>query len=221
MDAAAEILEFGRQLASDSSSTFPTFLALEPGTALVDTAAGQAIIGAEALQELEARLAECSLRVVRRELTRMPKSSGIGGAAKVEEVELVPICHVTAVGEDLNKRQTSWSLFEEFVTKLEELMDQTWLELRPPLYMALDMSQEWPVKLKDVPPDNITHGLAQQVQGLGAAFPGFKGMTGEPSERDHWKPPFGILKVLNDTRLDAPTFRTLAGELDLITEKKD
>ena len=131
-----------------------------------------------------------------------------------------PPMDTTTVEEDLNEKQTSRSLFEEFVTKLEELMDQTWLELRPPLYMALDMSQEWLVKLKDVPRDNITHGLAQQEQGLGTAFSGLKNMSGEPLGRDHWKLPFGILRILGDTKLDAPTLRSLAGELDLITEQK-
>lgn len=130
--------------------------------------------------------------------------------ANIEEVE-----------EDLNRQQASWSLFEEFTGQYEELLVQSWLELRPRLFVIQDMAQNWMTKLKEVPRDPVTHMLAQQVQKLNSAHPALKSMTGEPFERDHWKILFGILKMPSDSKLETLTFRMLAERLDIIVEKVD
>ncbi|CAE7570289.1 DYH1B [Symbiodinium sp. CCMP2456] len=129
--------------------------------------------------------------------------------------------NITDVEEDLNRQQASWSLFEEFTTQYEELLLQTWLELRPRLFSLQDLAHNWLARLREVPRDPVTHMLSQQVQRLNAAHPALKAMTGEPFEKDHWKILFGLLKLPADTKLEALTFRVLAERLDIIVEKVD
>eukprot|EP00931_Biecheleriopsis_adriatica_P043590 TRINITY_DN24917_c0_g1_i1.p1 TRINITY_DN24917_c0_g1~~TRINITY_DN24917_c0_g1_i1.p1 ORF type:complete len:4311 (+),score=994.91 TRINITY_DN24917_c0_g1_i1:69-13001(+) len=131
------------------------------------------------------------------------------------------LANLEDVEEDLNRQQASWSLFEEFTTQYEELLVQTWLELRPRLFTLQDLCGNWLTRLKEIPRDPVTHMLSQQVQKLNSAHPALKAMTGEPFERDHWKILFGILKMPAETKLDSLTFRQLAERLDLITEKVD
>ena len=102
--------------------------------------------------------------------------------------------------------EASWSLVEEFNTQYEELLSQTWLELRPRLFTVQDLAHNWMAKLREVPRDTVTHMLSQEVQRLEAAHPALKAMTGEPFERDHWKILFGLLKM-PDLRLEELRFK--------------
>ena len=102
--------------------------------------------------------------------------------------------------------EASWSLVEEFNTQYEELLSQTWLELRPRLFTVQDLAHNWMAKLREVPRDTVTHMLSQEVQRLEQAHPALKAMTGEPFERDHWKILFGLLKM-PDIRLEDLRFK--------------
>eukprot|EP00438_Fugacium_kawagutii_P026834 Skav224731 [mRNA] locus=scaffold699:573890:588190:- [translate_table: standard] len=128
---------------------------------------------------------------------------------------------IAEVEDDLNKQQASWSLVEEFNQQYEELLSQTWLELRPRLFLVQDLSQSWMTKLREVPRDQVTHMLSQEVQRLAAAHPALRAMTGEPFERDHWKILFGLIKLPPDLRLEELRFKDLAQRLNVIVEKVD
>ena len=65
-----------------------TFLALRGGSALADTAAGQAILGLQALSTWEERLRLAGLRAIRVRRS-LPRAHGIGGDGKVQEVALI------------------------------------------------------------------------------------------------------------------------------------
>ncbi|CAE8588828.1 unnamed protein product [Polarella glacialis] len=129
------------------------------------------------------------------------------------------LSNIADVEEDLNRQQASWSLFEEFTTQLEELMTQTWLELRPRLFIIGDLAANWLTKLKEVPRDPITHLLSGTVQRLNTAAPALRAMSGEPFERVHWQILFGIIRLPNDTKLESLTFRDVFNCLDTILEK--
>ena len=117
--------------------------------------------------------------------------------------------------------QASWSLVEEFNQQYEELLAQTWLELRPRLFVVQDLAHNWMAKLREVPRDQVTHMLSQEVQRLEAAHPALKAMTGEPFERDHWKILFGLIKLPPDLRLEELRFKDLAQRLNVIVDKVD
>ena len=117
--------------------------------------------------------------------------------------------------------QASWSLVEEFNTQYEELLAQTWLELRPRLFVVQDLASTWMTKLREVPRDQVTHMLSQEVQRLEAAHPALKAMTGEPFERDHWRILFGLIKLPPDLRLEELRFKDLAQRLNIIVDKVD
>ena len=68
--AVEDILRLVRDHAAMEVSSF---LTVSAGTALVDTAAGQALIGTKALRELEKRLLPLGLRFVRRNVDKLPK----------------------------------------------------------------------------------------------------------------------------------------------------
>ena len=99
------------------------------------------------------------------------------------------------------------ALVEEFNTQYEELLAQTWLELRPRLFVVQDLASTWMTKLREVPRDQVTHMLSQEVQRLEAAHPALKAMTGEPFERDHWRILFGLIKLPPDLRLEELRFK--------------
>lgn len=117
--------------------------------------------------------------------------------------------------------QASWSLVEEFNTQYEELLAQTWLELRPRLFVVQDLASTWMTKLREVPRDQVTHMLSQEVQRLEQAHPALKAMTGEPFERDHWRILFGLIKLPPDLRLEELRFKDLAQRLNIIVDKVD
>ncbi len=119
------------------------------------------------------------------------------------------------------RSQASWSLVEEFNTQYEELLSQTWLELRPRLFVVQDLASTWMTKLREVPRDQVTHMLSQEVQRLEAAHPALKAMTGEPFERDHWRILFGLIKLPPDLRLEELRFKDLAQRLNVIVDKVD
>jgi dynein heavy chain 2 len=128
---------------------------------------------------------------------------------------------VQSIEEDLNRQQVSWSIFEEFVTQMEELLKQTWLDFRPRLFTLLDLASEWMAKLKEVPRDNVTHLLSEKVQMLSTAHPILRCMTGECFEKEHWKIMFGILRLPGDVKEATLTFRMVEEKLDVILEKAD
>eukprot|EP00929_Paragymnodinium_shiwhaense_P051479 TRINITY_DN25898_c0_g1_i6.p1 TRINITY_DN25898_c0_g1~~TRINITY_DN25898_c0_g1_i6.p1 ORF type:complete len:645 (+),score=91.04 TRINITY_DN25898_c0_g1_i6:1624-3558(+) len=68
-----------------------SFLSVEPGLALVDTAAGQAIMGIQSFEKHRARLHVLGLRPLERIGAPLPKSFGIGGKGTVLKLVLVPI----------------------------------------------------------------------------------------------------------------------------------
>ena len=121
----------------------------------------------------------------------------------------------------LTAAKASWSLVEEFNSQYEELLKQTWLELRPRLFVVQDLAHNWMARLREVPRDTVTHMLSQEVQRLEAAHPALKAMTGEPFERDHWKILFGLLKLPSETRLEELRFKELASRLETIVERVD
>lgn len=110
---------------------------------------------------------------------------------------------------------------EEFNTQYEELLAQTWLELRPRLFVVQDLASTWMTKLREVPRDQVTHMLSQEVQRLEQAHPALKAMTGEPFERDHWRILFGLIKLPPDLRLEELRFKDLAHRLNIIVDKVD
>ena len=70
--------------------------------ALVDTAAGQALLGEDALENIQAELGKLGLRPVRRELSaselRRLSASGVGGKAQVSGVVLLPTAVAGHIG---------------------------------------------------------------------------------------------------------------------------
>jgi len=184
-------------------------------------------------QSLKPKTADnCSMDVAKANAQKMQEWQAEWESLKEQMDTLVSDCKdfglddpklqdISQVEEDLVNQQTSWALFEEYITALDELLNQTWLEFRPRLFVIQDLSQEWLAKLKDVRRDNVTHLLAEQVQRLNKAYPAMKAMTGEPFERDHWKILFGILKMPSDTKLENLTFRLVVDRLDLVLEKAD
>ena len=86
------------------------FMAVAPRHALVDTAAGQALLGEDALENIRIELEKLGLKPVRRQLSaselRRLSASGIGGKAQVTGVVLLPtavagnigVCAFTVLG---------------------------------------------------------------------------------------------------------------------------
>ena len=66
---------------------FPqSFLSVDPGLALLDTAAAQALVGESGLKGLERQLESLDLRVVTLDVKRLRKSAGIGCRGKVSRL---------------------------------------------------------------------------------------------------------------------------------------
>eukprot|EP00974_Lingulodinium_polyedra_P070279 6800716-Lingulodinium_polyedra.AAC.1 len=66
-------------------------LTVEPGEAVVDTAAGQSLIGARCLKALEERLQSLGLRTVSFDPDMSPAPRGIGGRATVIGARIIPV----------------------------------------------------------------------------------------------------------------------------------
>ena len=98
-DAGIQCCWLGDALAGSSGLCF---MDLAPRRALVDTAAGQALLGEDALENIGIELEKLGLRPVRRELSaselRSLSASGIGGKATVTGVVLLPTAVAGNIG---------------------------------------------------------------------------------------------------------------------------
>ena len=136
-------------------------------------------------------------------------------------MEKPDMSEVEKVEKDLLETESSFSLFEEFHTGMNDMLKEEWIVFRSKLYRFEEYLAQWNDRLQEEQKNPLAVKLLKEIEKDFDLVPAMKFVRGDAFSDKHWSEMYSILGIPTSLGIDKLTFGDLMRVKSKILDNKE